>query len=216
MTASRHNVALLAASQALALSAVVLSMTLAGILGATLAPDRGLATLPIAVMVVGTALASIPASMLMRRLGRRAGFMLGAALGVIGSTLAAIGLYRQSFGVFVLGHLLIGAYQGFANYYRFAAAEAAGPAHASRAISWVVAGGVVAAFAGPQLGIWGRDWMARTWRKLCCRCQRWRCCHAWLCVRWWWRLVSRPARCAKSSPSRRCAPRWPVPPWATR
>jgi MFS family permease len=159
MTASRHNVALLAASQALALSAVVLSMTLAGILGATLAPDRGLATLPIAVMVVGTALASIPASMLMRRLGRRAGFMLGAALGVIGSTLAAIGLYRQSFGVFVLGHLLIGAYQGFANYYRFAAAEAAGPAHASRAISWVVAGGVVAAFAGPQLGIWGRDWM---------------------------------------------------------
>ena len=92
MTASRHNVALLAASQALALSAVVLSMTLAGILGATLAPDRGLATLPIALMVVGTALASIPASMLMRRLGRRAGFMLGAALGVAGSTLAAIGL----------------------------------------------------------------------------------------------------------------------------
>ena len=73
MTASRRNVALLAASQALALSAVVLSMTLAGILGATLAPDRGLATLPIALMVVGTALASIPASMLMRRLGRRAG-----------------------------------------------------------------------------------------------------------------------------------------------
>ena len=154
-----RNVSLLAASQALVLSAVILSMTLAGILGAMLAPDKGLATLPIAAMVIGTAIASIPASLLMRRLGRRAGFLIGAALGVAGSVLAATGLQLQSFSIFVLGHLLIGTYQGFANYYRFAAAEAAGPQHASRAISWVVAGGVVAAFAGPQIAVWGRDWL---------------------------------------------------------
>ena len=154
-----RNVALLAASQALMLSAVVLSMTLAGILGATLAPDKGLATLPIAAMVVGTAIASIPASLLMRRLGRRAGFLIGTALGMAGSLLAATGLHTQSFLWFVMGHLLIGAYQGFGNYYRFAAAEAAGPKDASGAISWVVAGGVVAAFAGPQIGVWGRDWL---------------------------------------------------------
>lgn len=159
MIAGAGNVFLLAASQALALSAVVLSMTLAAILGATLAPDKGLASLPIAAMVVGTALASIPASLLMRRLGRRAGFLLGAALGIAGSVLAATGLQRQSFGAFVVGHLLLGGYQGFANYYRFAAAETAGPQHASRAISWVVAGGVVAAFAGPQIALWGRDWL---------------------------------------------------------
>lgn len=159
MIAGGRNIALLATSQALALSAVVLSMTLAGILGAVLAPDKGLATLPIAAMVVGTAIASIPASMLMRRLGRRAGFLIGAAFGVAGSVLAATALHSQSFLWFVLGHLLIGAYQGFANYYRFAAAEAAGPVDASRAISWVVAGGVVAAFAGPQIGVWGRDWL---------------------------------------------------------
>ncbi|MDP1691557.1 MAG: MFS transporter [Burkholderiaceae bacterium] len=159
MIASTRNVSLLAASQALVLSAVVLSMTLAGILGAALAPDKGLATLPIAAMVVGTALASIPASLLMRRLGRRTGFLIGAALGIAGSMVAATGLQMQSFGTFVAGHLLIGMYQGFANYYRFAAGEAAGPQHASRAISWVVAGGVVAAFAGPQIAVWGRDWL---------------------------------------------------------
>ena len=58
------------------------------------------------------------------------------------------------------GHLLLGSYQGFANYYRFAAVEATEASHASRAIAWVVAGGVVAAFLGPQLGQWGRDWIA--------------------------------------------------------
>lgn len=159
MTTPVRNVILLAVGQALMLSAVVLSMTLAGILGGMLSADRGLATLPIAAMVVGTALTSIPASLLMRRLGRRLGFVIGAALGAAGSAVAAYGLLAQSFQWFVLGHLLIGGYQGFANYYRFAAAEAAGPQGAGKAISRVVAGGVVAAFAGPQIAVWGRDWL---------------------------------------------------------
>jgi len=159
MIPGARNISLLAVSQALVLSAVVLSMTLAGVLGAQLAPDKGLATLPIAAMVVGTALCSIPASLLMRRIGRREGFLVGSAIGIGGSALAAFGLYSQSFALFVLGHLLIGGFQGFANYFRFAAAESAGPLHASRAISWVVAGGVAAAFAGPQVAVWGRDWL---------------------------------------------------------
>jgi len=142
------------------LSAIVMSMAVGAIVGAALAPDKGLATLPIAAMVVGTAIASLPAAMLMRRRGRRTGFLLGASLGVAGSLLAAYALHRQSFAVFVIGHLLLGSYQGFANYYRFAAVEAVDAARASKAISWVVAGGVVAAFLGPQLGQWGRDWIA--------------------------------------------------------
>lgn len=141
------------------LSAIVLSMTLAAILGSLLAPDRSLATLPVAAMVIGTALASLPAAMLMRRLGRRVGFLMGASLGVVGSAEAGYGLWQDSFALFVLGHLLLGSYQGFANYYRFAAAEAVDAAHTTRAISWVVAGGIVAAFLGPQLGEWGRDWI---------------------------------------------------------
>lgn len=156
---ARGNVIVLAAGQALMLAAIVLSMTLAGILGAALAPDKGFATLPVAAMVLGTAIASIPASLLMRRIGRRAGFLVGAGLGVTGSAFAALGIQSGSFVVFVFGHLLLGSYQGFANYYRFAAAEAAGPADVGRAVSWVIAGGVVAAFAGPQIAILGRDWM---------------------------------------------------------
>lgn len=159
LTLPARNIVLLAISQALMLSAVVLSMTLAGILGGMLSVDRGLATLPIAAMVVGTALTSIPASLLMRRWGRRWGFVIGAALGICGSALAAYSLTAQSFALFVAGHLLIGGYQGFANYYRFAAAEAAGQQGAGKAISRVVAGGVVAAFAGPQIAVWGRDWL---------------------------------------------------------
>ena len=160
MNFARRNVALLACSQAAMLSAIVMSMAVGAIVGAALAPDKGLATLPIAAMVVGTAIASLPAAMLMRRRGRRTGFLLGASLGVAGSLLAAYALHRQSFAVFVIGHLLLGSYQGFANYYRFAAVEAVDAARASKAISWVVAGGVVAAFLGPQLGQWGRDWIA--------------------------------------------------------
>lgn len=154
------NVALLTGSQALMLSAVVMSMALGAILGNTLAPDKSLATLPIALMVIGTAVASLPAALLMRRSGRRTGFLLGALIGVSGSLLCAFALHAQSFTLFVVGHFLLGSYQGFANYYRFAAVEATDPAHSSRAISLVVAGGIVAAFLGPQLGQWGRDWFA--------------------------------------------------------
>ena len=161
MFIGRRNVLLLAFSQAATLSAIVMSMTLAAILGGNLAPDKGWATLPIAAMVVGTAIASLPAALLMRRHGRRAGFQIGAALGISGSLLSALALHRGSFVLFVIGHLLLGGYQGFGNYYRFAAVEATGAAHASQAISWVVAGGVVAAFVGPQLGQWGRDWFAQ-------------------------------------------------------
>src|SRR5512139_231037 len=158
-TAPRGNILILALSQALMLSAIVLSMALAAILGAMLAPDKALATLPVAAMVIGTAIASLPAAMLMRRHGRRPGFLLGALLGVGGSALCGLALHQGSFAAFVVGHVLLGSYQGFANYYRFAAVEAAEPEQAGKAISLVVAGGVVAAFLGPQLGVWGRDWI---------------------------------------------------------
>jgi MFS family permease len=153
----RNNVIRLALGQALMLSAIVMAMALGAIIGAVLAPDPGWATLPIAAMVVGTAIASLPAASLMRRWGRRAGFVIGAMLGIAGSLLSAWALHEASFVLFVAGHFLLGSYQGFANYYRFAAVEATGPAQASKAISLVVAGGVVAAFLGPQLGQWGRD-----------------------------------------------------------
>ena len=153
------NVFRLAASQALMMSAIVMSMAVAGILGAQLAPDAGLATLPIAAMVIGSG-GRLPAGRVadaphrppqrfpLRRDGRRRRQ----------PAVRTRALQEQSFALFVLGHFLLGTYQGFANYYRFAAVEASAPAHSSRAISLVVAGGIVAAFLGPQIGQWGRDW----------------------------------------------------------
>lgn len=160
MFTGRRNVLLLAVSQALMLSAIVMTVALGAILGGELAPDKGFATLPIAAMVVGTAIASLPAAMLMRRFGRRTGFLIGAALGLAGSLMCAFALLQRSFALFTAGHLLLGSYQGFANYYRFAAVEATEASQTSRAIAWVIAGGVFAAFLGPLLGQWGRDWIA--------------------------------------------------------
>jgi predicted MFS family arabinose efflux permease len=157
-TAQRSNLTRLAASQALMLSAIVMSMAVGGIIGAQMAPDPGLATMPIAAMVVGVAVASLPAALLMRRIGRRAGFLFGAVIGIVASLLSVWALQERSFALFVAGHFLLGSYQGFANYYRFAAVEVAGTAQAGRAISLVVAAGIVAAFLGPQLGQWGREW----------------------------------------------------------
>jgi MFS family permease len=158
--ADHRNVALLAVAQTLVQSASVLAMTLGALIGGHLAPDRSLATLPIAAIVIGTAATTIPAAMLMRRIGRRAGFLIGAAIGTASALLTAFAIYRSDFGAFVAGYALLGVYQGFTNYYRFAAGEAAAPDFRPRAISWVIAGGVVAAVLGPQLAYVPRDWFA--------------------------------------------------------
>ncbi|MCD6060782.1 MAG: transporter [Moraxellaceae bacterium] len=149
--AEKRTVLLLAAAQALFQTGTVLMITLAGLVGLQLAPDEGLATLPVALMMVATAATTIPAALLMQRIGRKAGFLLGTALGVGAGLLAATAISVHSFWLFVAASMLMGSYQGFAQFYRFAAADAASPDFRSRAIAWVIAGGVVAAVAGPNL-----------------------------------------------------------------
>jgi MFS family permease len=131
-----------------------------GLVGHRLAADKSLATLPITLMVVGTAMTTIPAALFMGRFGRRNGFVFGALIGSMGGAVAAYAIVAQSFALFCLGHLLVGVYQGFANYYRFAAAETAGESFKGPAISLVLAGGVVAAVAGPEIGKWTKDMLA--------------------------------------------------------
>lgn len=154
MTATHQtrNVLLLASAQALFQTASVLVMTIAALAATRLAPAPWLVTAPIAAMFLGTAAATFPASMLMARRGRRYGFLIGAALGVLGGLCGAAGFWAGSLVLLGLGTLLIGAYQGFAQFYRFAAAEVADAAFRPRAISYVLAGGVFAAIAGPELG----------------------------------------------------------------
>lgn len=146
----KQNVAILVASQVLFMVASITVMTLSGVVGQQLSPDPGLATLPIAMMMVGTVASTLPASLFMKRVGRRLGFLTGASLGgVAGGLLSFLAIGLGSFWLFCAGNLLLGLYQGFAMYYRFAAADVASPAFRTRAISLVMAGGVAAAFLGP-------------------------------------------------------------------
>lgn len=147
----RRNALLLAAAQALFQTSSVVVVTASGVVGLVMAPDPRLATLPVAMMTVGATLTMIPASLLMQRIGRKAGFALGALLGCTAGLLAATAIQIHSFWLFVLANMVVGTYTAFATYYRFAAADVASDAFRSRAISWVVAGGVVAAVAGPNL-----------------------------------------------------------------
>ena len=149
----------LASAQALFQTASVLVMTIGGLAGAALASTPSWATAPIASMFLGTAIATVPASMWMANVGRRTGFVAGAVLGTFGGLVAAFGVLTGSLLVLCFGTLLVGAYQGFAQFYRFAAAEVSDDKFRPRAISLVLAGGVVAALAGPALGRIGGEWL---------------------------------------------------------
>lgn len=148
--AARRTVLLLALCQALAMTGQSILGTTAAIVGNILAADKALSTLPVAVQMTGTMLATVPAALLMARIGRRGGFWTGAAIGVAGASVAAAAIFAQSFVLFCVGTFLIGANTGFVQQYRFAASEAADDAFRSKAISLVLAGGVVSGLFGPE------------------------------------------------------------------
>jgi MFS family permease len=150
-TTGSRNVALYFACQALSASGASLLAATSALVGAMLAPDVRLATLPAALLPLATFAATYPASHFMARVGRRAGFSLGAALGVLGGAAAMIGVLRGSFLLLCLGMALVGAQAGFATFYRFAAVESVPPERRERALGWVMSAGVVAAFVGPWL-----------------------------------------------------------------
>ena len=147
-----RQVFLLAVAQALFQTVSVLVMTIGGLAGSLIAPRPELATMPIAAMFLGTAVITFPASMWMTRVGRRTGFIAGALMGIAGGLIAALGIWLSSLLVLSLGTFCVGAYQAFAQFYRFAASEVADEAFRPRAISLVLGGGVLAALAGPLLG----------------------------------------------------------------
>ncbi|HSH70200.1 MAG TPA: MFS transporter, partial [Deferrisomatales bacterium] len=155
----RRTVAMLATSQALAMTGMSLTVTVAALAGEHLAPDPRLATVPLALQATASTLATVPAALLMRRIGRRAGFLWGQGVGATGAALATLALCRGSFVLLAVGSALMGVHNAFWQYYRFAAAEAASDAFRSRAISLVLAGGVVAALLGPELAKRGRNWI---------------------------------------------------------
>jgi MFS family permease len=144
-----RNVAVLAACQALLLANTSALVALSGVAGYELAPDKSLATLPVTGWVLSGALTTMLASQLMQRVGRRAGFTVGACIGIAGATLCVLALLLHSFWLFCIGSMVFGSYNAFGQYYRFAAADAATPEFRARAISYVMAGGLVGGIVGP-------------------------------------------------------------------
>ena len=148
---ARRNVFVLVAAQAVLGAQMPMIFTIAGLAGKQLAPNACLATLPISAMVIGSMLTATPISAFMAKYGRRAGFVVGAAGGAAGAAVSALGLALASFPLFVLGSLLSGIYMSAQGFYRFAAADTASPEFRPKAISWVMAGGLMSAVFGPEL-----------------------------------------------------------------
>lgn len=152
-----RNVSLLATCQALMMTASTLNVATTALVGFMLADHKALATVPFGLLWLGTTLTSVPAALLMRRVGRRAGLMAGVTAAVLGAILCTLAIFQRRFDLFCVGSVLVGAFNAFGQQYRFAAADAAGETFRARAISLVVAGGVVAAVAGPNLARATRD-----------------------------------------------------------
>jgi len=150
-TGKWNNVIILSSTQALFQTGSILVATLSGLVGLKLAPNEGLATLPISVISLGTASMMVPASLIIRKVGQRFGFMIGTIFGLLAGLLSFYAIMNNSFPLFIAGNILLGCSQGFSQYYRFAAADSVSAENKGKAISFVMAAGVVAAIAGPGL-----------------------------------------------------------------
>ncbi len=153
-----HNVRILFFAQALTGSGLTAVVLFGGMLAAELSPNPAWATLPVSLAVIGMALSTVPASFLMRLIGRRSGLITGACTGLAASLLCAYAISRSSFLLFCLGSLLIGSATAVSVQYRFAAAESVARERASQAISYVLLGGIGSALIGPQAAMAARHW----------------------------------------------------------
>jgi MFS family permease len=154
---ARRNVLVLAIAQALAGGNQAVLVTTGGIIGAMLGPHKGLATLPISVMVIGMWLGTLPIGALARRYGRRPALQIGAAMGVLAGIFCSVAVLQGVFWLFLLGAFCSGVYAASHHAYRFAATDTASIAFRPKAVSWVLAGGVLSAVVGPQLIIFTKD-----------------------------------------------------------
>ena len=151
-----RNVIILIGCQLISATGAIIMVTLGGIIGAQLAEDPTLATLPVSIMVLCMAAAAIPATMLMRRIGRRRGFSFASISAAIGIGIAGVALYAQSFWIFMLAGAVFGINMAFTQQYRYAAAESVPAEHSPRAISYVLLGAIGGALVGPELVKYGQ------------------------------------------------------------
>ena len=148
---ARRNVMVLIAAQAILGSQMPMIFIVGGLAGQSLASNICFATLPITLIVMGSMLAASPMAAIMQKFGRKAGFFIGATAGATGGAVGAYGLYTASFPILLMGSLITGIYMSAHGFYRFAAADTASDKFRPKAISFVLAGGLISAIIGPQL-----------------------------------------------------------------
>lgn len=143
---------MLAAAQSFGQTATPILVLLGGIVGARIAPDPSWATLPLAIMIIGVACATIPASLLMSRIGRKAGFLIGSGVAILAGLVAAWSIEVEMFLLFCLASFMIGNYAAFMQQFRFAVAESVPPDDVPKCLSFLMLAGIVAAILGPEVG----------------------------------------------------------------
>ena len=148
---AKFNVGLLAACQAMLFTNNATLIAINGLAGLALAPNPSLATLPVTCWVIGGAITTMPASLYMKKVGRRSGLIRGASVGILGAAICAAAIWQANFWLLCFGTLVWGTYNAFGQYYRFVAAEVASPDFRATAVSLVLAGGLVGGIVGPTL-----------------------------------------------------------------
>jgi MFS family permease len=146
-----RNTLVLSGCQATLQTSGATMIAVTGLAGYALASDKALATIPLTCYVVGSAITTIPASLLMNSIGRRGGFQVGGAIGIGGAAMCALAIYVASFWLLCAGMMVMGIYTAFGKYYRFAAADAVDGDFRAKAISLTLAGGIVGGIVGPEM-----------------------------------------------------------------
>ena len=169
MEKQHRNVLVLSATQATLQITGVTMVAVTGLAGFALADNKSFATVPLTCYVFGSAITTIPASLLMRTSGRRAGFQLGTSLGILGAAICSLAIYVASFWLLCAGMTVMGMYTAFGKYYRFAAADAASVSFRAKAISLTLAGGILGGIIGPEMAVRTKDFFADhvTWARTC-------------------------------------------------
>lgn len=153
----KRNIPVLMAAQSLGGASPPIIISLGGLVGMQLSDTPELATLPVSLFNLGLALSTIPAGLLIRQLGHRGAYALGALFGFFAGLIAALGIFQGNFVLFCTGTAIAGFYAACVQSYRFAASDTAADSRRAQAISRIMIGGLLAAIIGPQVVIWTRD-----------------------------------------------------------
>ena len=156
----KNNLIILVICQLISATGSIVIVTLGGIIGADLTSDPAWSTLPISMMVVAIAATTIPATLLMRRLGRSRGFAIASLSAVIAVLVAAYALSEASFAMFIVAAAMFGINMAFTQQYRYAAAESVPARYTARAVSFVLVGSIGGALIGPELATRGQNWVS--------------------------------------------------------